>query len=135
MQNQESNNNRIVTASFFGTCPSHSSITLVSKRIPTPFKTQDFFASFPINTNRTLLLRYYVSPDKSAPTSNTLTGQNLLDDYGQVDYITGDDEQKHFTHQVFFQSAGMYIKVFAENSDDYDHTIDTQILFQLIPRG
>ena len=123
---------RLYTIAFFGTCPASSGKTLVSKRINRPFKVKQIAASFPPGVNRLMKLEFWVSPDDTAPTSKPLTGFNILAERGHVGYITGDDERKVMDIEAERLERGYYLKVFADNSDVYDHTIDCQITIELL---
>jgi len=131
---QDTIEKRLMTVPFFGTCLASSEVTLVSKRINVPFRVARIRASFALNNNRTLLLRFFVSPDDTAPTTGKPTGVSILAERGQVDYITGDYEVKEFPTEILFKEAGYYIKVHATNNDTFDHTVDAQITVELLPR-
>jgi len=120
------------TISFFGTVNASSNLTLVSKKISAPFKTKMIRASFAPGVNRLMTLKYYISQDPSAPTTEEPQGINILKQIGQVPYITGDDEFKEMPHEVIHHEKNAYIKVYAENSDIYNHTIDTQVTIEYI---
>jgi len=122
------------TISFFGKVAANSKVTLVSKRITVPFELQRIRASFALNTNRTLRLEFFISPDKSAPTVKPLTGFSVLSESGQVDYLVGDDDMKEVPIRIAVKVAGMYIKVFADNQDSYEHTIDAQAFVMMKER-
>ena len=124
---------REMTLSFFGTVDAGNIKTLVSKRINTPFSINNIIASFALNTNRTLKLSFWISPDDDAPTSGNPTGVSILAERGQVDFLVGDDEQKDFTTELIQNTAGWYIKVRAENTDAFPHTIDSQVTLKLNP--
>lgn len=118
---------RMVTVSFFNKVAANSKKTLVSKRINVPFGTKRVRCSFPPGANRLLKLHFYISPDPSAPTTGPPTGYNILGQTGQVEYIAGDNEIKDFQMEVMEPARGQYVKVYAENEDTYEHTIDVQI--------
>lgn len=123
---------RLQTIPFFGTVSASSNKTLVSKRIDVPFKIKEIACSFAPGVNRLMNLEFYVSPDDSAPTAKPLTGTNILASLGHVGYLTGDDERKRQAIEMEPSGAGYYLKIFAANSDTYDHTIDAQITVELI---
>lgn len=114
------------TIAFFDTVAAHSKMTLVSKRITVPFELQRVKASFALNTNRQLRIEFVISPDDSTPTDKPLTGFNVLSELGQVEFLVGDDDTKEVPMRIDVRVAGMYVKVFANNLDSYDHTIDAQ---------
>lgn len=116
--------------SFFGTCPALSEVTLVSKRITTAFLSEEIQAHFPLNTNRLLELDFYISLDGQSPATGRPTGISFFQEYGQVNYITGDDETKRLKHTSLIQEAGSYLKVYARNNDTFEHTIDVQIMIK-----
>jgi len=124
--------NTTQTISFFGTVPANSNLTLVSKRITLPFRTKRIRASFAPGVQRLMKLYYFISQDPSAPTNEEPKGFNILSSLGQVNYLTGDDEFKDLAHEVENKESGAYIKIYAINSDSYDHTIDSQITIEFI---
>ncbi len=124
------NNKEIKAVSFYGTCPALSEITLVSKRISSPFITKEVQAHFALNTNRLLELDFYISLDDQAPSSDRPTGMSFFSEYGQIDYITGDNETKRLRHSSIITEGGSFLKVYAKNNDNFDHTIDVQIIIE-----
>lgn len=122
---------RTTTISFFGTVDADSKKTLVSKRIAVPFGVRRISASFIAGTNRTMKLYFFVSPDPSAPTTTKPTGTNVLTQHGHRRYITGDDERKELFVEVEFKERGYYLKVYADNEDNFPHTIDAQMMIRL----
>ena len=122
---------RITTISFFDFVAASSNKTLVSQRIGTPFRIKHIQASFAPGVERLMKLYFFVSPDSAQPTTKVPTGTNLLAQTGQARYLTGDDESKGFGLEVYFAERGYYVKVYAENTDTYAHTIDVQITIEL----
>lgn len=125
----------IKTISFFGTCAANSSLVLSSPRISSPFTVKTIKASFALNTNRLLQLKFFTSPDPSCPTTGEPTGFNILEEYGQVDYIVGDDEQKILEHNAVVSTFPKWVKVYAVNTDGFEHTIDVLITIELSDKG
>jgi len=121
------------TISFFGTCTASSNLTLVSKKITTPFKTSVLRASFAPGVERLMTLKFFISPDAEAPTEAEPNGVNILASTGQARYITGDDEFKEFPHELLHEVSNGYLKVYAENADVFDHTVDAQVTIEFFP--
>lgn len=121
------------TVSFFGTVGAGQNKTLVSQHIQVPFKTKNIRASFAPGVDRLMTLKYFISGDPSAPTTAQPDGTNILAQIGQVPYITGDDEFKNLEHETMSAVGSGYIKVYAENADVFDHTIDTQVTIEYEP--
>jgi len=124
---------RLVTCSFHDSVAADSKITLVSNKIDLPFRTKRIRAAFAPGTERLLRLYFYISPDKSAPTTEPPTGDNILAQLGPQVYIVGDDTIVDFQHEIAIIEAGKYLKVYADNLDTYPHTIDVQITVEIIP--
>jgi len=120
------------TIAFSGSVDGLAKKTLVSQYITVPFKTLSVGAFFAPNTNRTLNLEFFVSPDASAPTAKPLTGTNVLAALGHVGYIAGEAERRKVSAEIGPFSAGQYLKVFADNTDTFPHTIDAEIEIELI---
>lgn len=124
---------KVVT--FAGSVGPASQVTLVSQRISTPFMIRRIAAYFALNTNRTLQLSFFISPDDAAPTSGRPSGFDILAEYGQVNYWVGDDILKDFSCEAASLSSPAFLKVVAANSDAFDHTIDVVIEIEIFARG
>jgi len=123
---------RLQTIPFFDMVSGKTNKTLVSKKINVPFRVKEIAASFAPGVNRLMNLEFYVSPDDSAPTTKPLTGINILASLGHVGYITGDDEFKEMAVEMETISSGYYLKIFSDNTDTFEHTIDAQVTIELI---
>jgi hypothetical protein len=118
------------TVSFSGLCDALSSKVLVSPRIARRFILKGIDARFAVGCENKLKLRFYYSRDDEAPTSGEPSGVSMLSDYGQVDYIVGDQDSKYLLHEVEVEEAGSYLKVYAVNDDYYDHAVDVQMYIE-----
>lgn len=125
-------NGQILTVNFYDTVAAASGATLVSKRISRPFRLWLIRPHFPLNTNRTLQLSFFLSPDDSAPTSPPTTGSNVLAEASHTNYVVGDDEYKMLWQNFDSQTGGHYLKVYANNTDTVTHTIDVQMFIELL---
>ncbi|HAM56140.1 MAG TPA: hypothetical protein DCQ64_12350 [Candidatus Rokubacteria bacterium] len=119
------------TLSFAGTCTARSVLTLVSRRIMRPFRTRQVTARFPAGCLNLMSLRFYAADDNSAPTSGPPSGISLLQDYGPTDAIRGEAVQIVLDHVVASRDAGSYLKVYADNTDYYDHAVDVDITIEV----
>ncbi len=122
---------RLHTVSFFGTCGAGARLTLVSRRLPFPFITHDLSAHFALNAAGLLQLRFFLSPDDSAPTTELPRGTDLLAVFGQVGYFAGDDDRITAVMQWYTAEAGLYLKVAAMNNDVFDHTVNAYVTIQV----
>jgi len=113
--------------SFFGTVAANSEKVLVSPRIATPYVVKEISARFAQGCNNLVINKFYIASDNHAPASGEPSGTSLLADYGQVDYVSGNDDTKRMRHEVAVGQGGTYLKVYAENSDSFEHSIDVQI--------
>lgn len=127
------NQNRLQTCSFHSTVAASSKKTLVSNKIDLPFRTKRIRAAFAPGCDRLLQLSFYISPDDSDPTIEAPTGDNIFAMLGPQTYIVGDDNIVDFVHEIDIAVAGRYLKVYANNTDTYEHTIDVQITLEIIP--
>lgn len=125
-------NNKKQTISFFGTCSASSNITLVSQQISGAFDVKKIRASFAPGVERLMKLKFYISSDPQAPTTAHPNGVNILQQTGQANYITGDNEFKEFEHEVRNPTRNAWLKVYAENADTFDHTIDAQVTIEYL---
>lgn len=122
---------RLLTVNFRATLAAGTAATYISQRIDYPFRTKLVNAKFALNTNGLLHLYIYVSPDASTPVALPLTGQNLLAQLLNVPYIAGDDETKTYQAELLTTHRGMYLKVFADNTDVAPHTVDVQVTVEV----
>lgn len=122
------------TVSFHDTCVAGSSKVLVSKRIGHPYNVTRIRARFAQGCNNTLKLAFYISLDDNAPAAAAPTGVSMLQDYGQVDYVVGNDDTKDMQHEVKMAESGSFLKVYGQNSDGFDHTMDAQITIEELER-
>lgn len=119
------------TVSFYGSAPARSGLTLVSKRIGTPFRIVSIRATFPSGCINLLALRFYTAFDLHTGTTTEPNGVSVLRDYGQVDYLVGEGEQKLIEHSVAVAERGSYLKVWGVNDDFFDHAIDVQMTIDI----
>jgi len=126
---------QLFTLHFHDTVDPLSEKTIVSERIMFPFRIHRISAGFAPGTNRLMLIKIFVAADDSAPASGEPEGVNIFAQYGQRDYITGDDELLEFPHQIEVPERGMWIKVYANNLDTYSHTIDVHITIERLEEG
>lgn len=122
-----------LTLPFFGSVPAGGELTLVSQFLSFPYLISELIASFALGTNRTLQLRFVLSRDDEAPATGIPTGTDLLSIHGQVPYLVGDDERKSFPHEIQVPESGTYLKVYGNNTDAFEHTIDSQIIIDTEP--
>jgi len=120
--------------SFFGTCSANAELTLVSQPVQTPFRVIAVLAHFALNTNRALQLDVYLSPDDVAPSSGRPNGISMCREYSQAQYITGDDETKTLHHELISPTYPSWLKVYANNTDAFDHTVDVQVEIEILER-
>lgn len=125
--------NQIITIPFHDICPANSNLTLVSKKISFPFSTRKIVASFALNTNCLLSLYYFISGGPEAPTSVPPDGVDLLSLFGNVGYLTGDDSDFSIDHEFIMDTFPNYLKIYAINSDGFDHTILSSIEIEVLP--
>ena len=123
---------RHVVAPFYASLAASANATYVSKRLTAPFVIEKIRAKFAPGVENLLLLRFFVSPDNSAPTAQPLTGVNIFSQLGQVDYITGDDDVIEIEPQLEVDTRGAYLKVYAENSDTFIHSVNAQITIKMV---
>jgi len=115
--------NQIITVPFHSTVAANSNKTLVSRKLSFPFMTRKIIASFMLNTNNLLTLQYFISGSDAAPTTSPPDGVNLLSLFGHVGYITGDDSDFTLEHEFEIDTYPSYLKIYAVNSDAFEHTI------------
>jgi hypothetical protein len=120
------------TVAFFGTVTAGATKVLVSPRINHPFELTKIAARFAQGCNNKVALRFYLGTDSDAPATGKPNGSSMLKEYGQVDYVVGNDDTKRLEHNVKVLLAGTYIKVHADNTDGFDHSID--VVFTILEK-
>ncbi len=125
---------RQTVISFYGTVAAAATAVLISKRINVPFRVRRVRVSFPLNTNRTVQISFLIAEDNDATNTAAPTGANILAQLGQVEYLVGDDEIKDLPVELEVEASGKYIKLRAVNSDTFEHTVDAQMIVELLPR-
>jgi len=125
---------RLITINFYGTVAMNTNKTFVSKLIGVPFIVRFISQSFPAGTNRTMTTKYFIANDPEAPTTAEPNGVNVLSQFSQAVSLTGDDERKELAQETEIPAANGYIKLYCENADTFDHTLDAQVTLELLPR-
>lgn len=115
------------TVAFYGTVSARSGLTLVSDRIGHPYTVRRLMVTFAEGQQNLVLLRFFVSIDDAAPTTERPGGTNLLQEQGQVDYLVGDGVHKTLNHTLRVDEGNTWLKVYAVNDDFYDHAVDVQL--------
>lgn len=121
---------RVKTVAFYGTVSAGLTKVLVSPRISRSFILKKIRAKFAPGQNNLVKLRFYSSADADSPTTGAPGGFSLLMEYGQVDYVVGDDDAKELINEIEVLESGSYLKVYAVNSDAYDHNVDVQMTIE-----
>jgi len=116
---------------FVGVCAARSKNTFVSKHIGTPFRLEQIHATFPEGCIDKMKLSFFISTDPSESTTEAPNGISILRDYGQVDYIIGNNTKKELKHNVEQEEASSYLKVFADNEDYFPHKVDVQMFIEI----
>ena len=81
-----------------------------------------------------MTLRFYLSDDDEAPTTGRPSGVSILEELGQVDYLTGEDEVVEIDHEIKVAHSNSWVKVWADNLDFNPHAVSVQIKIDTEPR-
>ena len=122
------------TVSFYGECAARSVLTLVSNPITHPFRTKKMRVKFADGCVNEVQIEIMVSPDNEAPATGRPNGSSLLQDYGQVRYLVGNDEVVEIEHDVEVPEGNWFVKVFADNGDFNPHDILVQVTIESVER-
>jgi len=116
--------------SFQGSVEASTRATLVSARVGFPYQIKHIRVKCALGQFG--LVRYYfvVSQDNTAPTSGLPSGQNILAQYGNVDYVLGDDDVLDMNDQTFIARMPTWVKVHAYNTDTYPHTVNVLVTIE-----
>lgn len=125
---------RLVVIPFAGTVAASATSVLVSKRINVPFRVKRIRISFPLNMNRTVQFYPMISSDNDAINTANPTGVYIFAQLGQVEYLVGDDEVKDLPVELDVAESGQYIKLRVVNADTFEHTVDAQMIVELLER-
>lgn len=121
---------QIQTILFSGTCAALSEQTLVPPMIRFPFKIRRLRIKFALNTNATLRIKFFISPDPSDPSTGEPTGTNIFSARGQVDYIVGDDEWIDMEHEINNPTINTWLKMYGNNLDVFAHSMSAQVTIE-----
>ena len=116
-----------VSLRFSGTVSAGSEKTLASTRLNFPYTLKRIRVARPPGVNRTVEMKVFIAPSPDTPTSGEPAGTNALAQHSQVDYLVGDDAVDEFEHEIRIEESGSYIKIYANNADGFDHTIDVTV--------
>lgn len=122
------------TVSFYGTCAARSVLTLCSKPITHPYVTRKIRAKFADGCENLMRLEFMIAPDDETPATGKPNGSSLLADYGQVEYVVGNDEVIEMSHDVEVPEGNSFVKVYADNRDYYPHDVLVQIAIESLER-
>lgn len=122
------------TVSFYGSCGARSEVTLCSKPITHPYRTKKIRVKFANGCENLMQLQFMIGADDETPASGKPSGSSLLADYGQVEYVVGNDEVVVMSHEVEVPEGNSYIKVYADNGDYYAHDVVVQIAIESLER-
>ena len=124
----------IKTIPFYGLCSANGELTLVSSAIGHPFRILRIRAKFAAGVANEMTLRFYLSDDDEAPTTGRPSGVSILEELGQVDYLTGEDEVVEIDHEIKVAHSNSWVKVWADNLDFNPHAVSVQIKIDTEPR-
>ena len=122
------------TVSFYGICLANSELTLVGDVIGHPFQLRRIRCKFAAGVANEMRLRFILSEDDDAPAIGQPSGVSVLLDYGQVDFVTGEDEVILMDHEVDVAIANSWLKVHADNRDFNDHAVNVQLTIDTLMR-
>jgi len=123
----------LLTLAFAGTVSAGSELVLSTKLLNFPFMIRSLHSSFALGNDRTTQVHFFLSPDDSTPATGKPSGQDLLLAYSQVPYLLGDDEHKVFPHEIPVRESGSYLKIYANNTATFDHTVAAQLIIATNP--
>jgi hypothetical protein len=111
------------TLPFFGTVAASGEQTLVSKRINNPFQIRNIKIYFDLGSELMVQNKIFSSGDTNDPAAGEPAGNNLFATLGQVDYIVGDGGWIEIRHEPVILESGTFLKVYAKNTDTFDHYV------------
>ena len=116
--------------SFQGSVTAGERVTLVSVRLGFPYQIKHIRVKFALGHTGLVQHTFYVSNDNAAPTTTIPSGQNILAQYGNVDYVIGDDDVLDMSDETFVSRMPTWLKVHAYNADTATHTINALITIE-----
>ena len=119
---------QMITVPFHGICSANSELNLVSERIPFRFAVRRIQVGYAPGCNRLLRIKVFVSQNATVPNTGQPPVQNVIV-YVQSSYIVGDDGLVDVPHD-FPGSSGSYLKVYANNTDGFDHVVDVRVIIE-----
>jgi len=116
--------------SLQGSVVASSRNTLVSQRIGFPYQITHIRVKYALGHNGLVQHSFFVSNDAAAPTGGIPSGQNVLAQYGNVDYVRGDDDITDMDDETIVARMPTWVKVHAYNIDTVIHTINVLITIE-----
>jgi len=116
--------------SFQGSVTAGARATLVSVRLGFPYQIKHIRVKFALGQVGAVQHTFYVSNDDAAPTTTIPSGQNVLAQYGNVDYVRGDDDVLDMDDETYVARMPTWLKVHAYNGDTATHTINALITIE-----
>ena len=106
-----------------------STYAMFSKVIDKPFEVSRIRIVFPLGTGATFKIYVLVSEEKE----NNKLGANVLADYSETPFITGDGTTEDIAIKSQEFKPRRFVKVFAENESTEYRTMDAKITLTLYP--
>ena len=106
-----------------GTVSANSTVSISSSLFDFPFRFLKARIGFPPGSHRKVQIKIIISSDTANPSTGVPHGHSLLSLYSTTDYIVGDDESVDVLYVGDFPPRRC-IKVYANNTDGWDHTVD-----------
>lgn len=113
--------------SFYGTVGIGAVNTFVSQGLRFPYVIERIRVKFALGHIGLVQHRFFVSPDSDVVVAGVPNGLNILAQYGNVDYVLGDDDVMEMYDQTVVNEAGTWLKVCVYNADAVAHTINVLI--------
>lgn len=109
-------------------------MTLCSEPITHPYVTRKVRIKFADGCDNEMRVEVLLSSDDSTPASGRPSGSSIFADYGQVEYVVGNDEVVEVSHEVEVPEGNSFVKVYADNRDFYVHALLAQVTIESIER-
>lgn len=119
------------TISLVGSVSAGSTKVLASRPLPGNIRIKRITASFALNQARLVQISPFLSFDAEKPSSGFPGGTNLLQFVSSQHYLVGDDDTKVIELDYLVTDTPTWLKVYANNTDGFDHDVDVQIIIAI----
>lgn len=113
--------NRFISIPFKGDVGIRGEQTVVSGYLRGPIRVVGIDVWLPAKTEMGVWVKCFLDNDGVAPASGEPSGLNVLEEFGNVSYLTGNAVQWSLKHETGWQKGGGFVKMYGIGKDGFEH--------------